>query len=260
MRFFQKNRAILIALIIIVLTGAYFFFEKIAYANNETDEVIFQDNEVLQEDGMLKDKEILQNDEAKGTDDGNDNLSEGDLNENSIEEADKEKIYVYVTGEVNNSGVVILDEGSRISNAIDAAGGITVNANISKINLVYVLEDGMKVSIPSNEEIKQDDNFQYVTLNFSDDTNGSITNSSTSATKTSSSSSNSSSKGKIEKVNINFATQTELETLPGIGPSLALKIISFRNENGRFSSIEDIKNVSGIANSKFNNIKEYITV
>ena len=59
-------------------------------------------------------------------------------------------------------------------------------------------------------------------------------------------------------VNINTATQTELETLPGIGPSLALKIINYRKENGKFSSIEDIKNVSGIGEAKFNNIKEYI--
>ena len=179
------------------------------------------------------------------------------MNENNGDDITNEKIYVYVTGEVNNSGVVILDEGSRISDAVDAAGGITANADISKINLVFVLEDGMKVSIPSNEEINGDDSFQYVTLNSNDDTNSasSVTN----YTKASSASSTTNVKV-TDKVNINSATQTELETLPGIGPSLALKIISFRNENGKFSSIEDIKNVSGIADSKFCNIKEYITV
>ena len=61
-------------------------------------------------------------------------------------------------------------------------------------------------------------------------------------------------------VNINNATQTELETLPGIGPSTALKIISYRNENGQFSSIEDIKNVSGIGDNKFESIKDLICV
>ena len=61
-------------------------------------------------------------------------------------------------------------------------------------------------------------------------------------------------------VNINKATQTELETLPGIGPSIAQKIISYREENGQFSNIGDIKNISGIGENKFKNIKELICV
>lgn len=61
-------------------------------------------------------------------------------------------------------------------------------------------------------------------------------------------------------VNINKATQTQLEQLPGIGPSTALNIIEYRNENGKFNSIEDLKNVSGIGDAKFNNIKEYICI
>ena len=63
-----------------------------------------------------------------------------------------------------------------------------------------------------------------------------------------------------EKVNINSATQTELETLSGIGPSIALKIITYRNENGKFKTIEDIKNVSGIGESKFKQIENEITI
>jgi competence protein ComEA len=62
------------------------------------------------------------------------------------------------------------------------------------------------------------------------------------------------------KVNINTATQTQLETLPGIGPSIALKIINYRTENGKFKNIEDIKNVSGIGESKFSQIKDLILV
>ena len=61
-------------------------------------------------------------------------------------------------------------------------------------------------------------------------------------------------------VNINSATQTDLESLPGIGPSTAIKIINYRNENGKFKSIEDLKNVSGIGEAKFNNIKKYVCV
>lgn len=65
---------------------------------------------------------------------------------------------------------------------------------------------------------------------------------------------------KISNVNINTATQTELETLPGIGPSLALKIINYRKENGKFKSIEELKNVSGIGDNKYDEIKKYIYV
>ena len=61
-------------------------------------------------------------------------------------------------------------------------------------------------------------------------------------------------------VNINTATQTELESLPGIGPSLALKIINYRKENGKFSSVEEIKNVSGIGERKFEELKKYINI
>ena len=90
-----------------------------------------------------------------------------------------------------------------------------------------------------------------------DDAN--IDNSSTNI-NTGKTNSNNESAFKISTVNINTATQTELETLPGIGPSLALNIINYRKENGKFSSIEDIKNVSGIGEAKYENIKKYIKV
>lgn len=63
-----------------------------------------------------------------------------------------------------------------------------------------------------------------------------------------------------EKININTATQTQLETLPGIGPSTATKILTYRKENGKFKTIEDIKEVSGIGEAKFEKIKNFITV
>ena len=65
---------------------------------------------------------------------------------------------------------------------------------------------------------------------------------------------------KNSKININTATQTELETLPGIGPSTATKIINYRKENGKFNSIEELKKVSGIGDSKYNKIKEMIRI
>ena len=63
-----------------------------------------------------------------------------------------------------------------------------------------------------------------------------------------------------KKVNINKASQSDLENIPGVGPSLAQKIISFRDENGKFKNVEDLKNVSGIGDKKFESIKDYVDV
>ena len=178
------------------------------------------------------------------------NSSQNDVTnntENAIE-AVSEKIVVYIIGSVKNPGIVELDADSRVSDAVNVAGGLLEDADLSKINLAYKLEDGQKITIPSiHDKTDEDSDYQdYI----SDESGDMISDSS----------SNSGSSKSQVKVNINSASQTELETLPGIGPSTAAKIISYRNENGKFKSIEDIKNVSGIGDSKFNNIKEFISV
>ena len=150
---------------------------------------------------------------------------------NNIESEYTNTIVVYICGAVKESKVITLKENSRICDAIDSVGGITNEADLTNINLAYILEDGEKIYIPKKgEEIQNSLNSGY---------NNSISE---------------------NKININKATQTELETIPGIGPSTALKIINYREENGKFNSIEDIKNVSGIGEAKFNNIKNYICV
>ena len=155
-----------------------------------------------------------------------------EINNNSITEpSDINTIVVYICGEVKENKVITLSENSRICDAIDAAGGLTNNADLTNINLAYILEDGEKIYIPKKgEEIENNIISSY---NHSSSSN---------------------------KININKASQTELETIPGIGPSTALKIVNYRTENGKFNNIEDIKNISGIGNAKFNNIKEYIYV
>ena len=148
----------------------------------------------------------------------------------NITEQTEDLIVVYICGAVQESKVVTLKENSRVCDAIDAAGGLSKDADLTDINLAYILEDAEKIYIPKKgEEYK-------VNYNSSDNTNSS------------------------NKININKASQAELETIPGIGPSTALKIINYRETNGKFSKIEDIKNVTGIGDSKYNNIKEYITI
>ena len=150
------------------------------------------------------------------------------------------KIVIHITGEVEEEGVIELEKGARISDAIEEAGGTTEEADLSNVNLAYSLSDGQKVKIPNINE--KDEEIIVVEEKAGD--NIIIEGN----------------KSKEEKININKAAQTEIETLPGIGPSTALKIITYRNEHGKFKNIEYIKNVSGIGDSKFENIKEYICV
>lgn len=150
--------------------------------------------------------------------------------ENKIIE-DKKTIIVYITGEVNKPGVIELEEGKRIVDAINAAGGTTLKAALNQINLAYLLKDGMKIYVPNVE----DKNIEYITTNIGD----------------------SSSK---EKININMANEKDLQKLPGVGESTAKKIIKYREENGEFKNIEDIKNIKGIGESKYEELKDKIEI
>lgn len=154
-------------------------------------------------------------------------------------------VIIHITGSVKNPGIVKLKEGSRIEDAIEAAGGLTENADITKVNLAYVVEDGTKIKIPSasEEDIGDEDIIDSKSGdNIIIEENTVSSNNST------------------QNININKATEKEFETLPGIGPSLASKIIEYRNQNGKFGSIEDIKNVNGIGDNKYEKIKDLITV
>lgn len=139
-------------------------------------------------------------------------------------------------------------------------GGVREDAYVEDINLAYKLEDGMKIHIPTKqekEETKKEDASQKRTEDY-------VTTSSGIGDEDNSQGvgevSNSSQTQKNAKVNINTATATELETLPGIGPSTANKIMAYRKEKGKFSTIDDIKEVGGIGEAKFNKIKDLICV
>lgn len=154
------------------------------------------------------------------------------------EEVIDEEIIVHITGEVKNEGIIKIKKDSRLADVIEEAGGTTEEADLSKVNLAYQVKDGQKIYIPNINDKKIQ---EYITEEAGD----SIIIEE---------------KERKSKVNINTATQTELETLSGIGPSTALKIINYREENGKFKKIEDIKNVPGIGEAKFENIKEEICI
>lgn len=170
-------------------------------------------------------------------------------NSTSSDNAKKERddmediIVVHVSGAIKSPGVVKLKQGARIEDAIEKAGGLKDNADISNVNLAYVLEDGVKIIIP-----EKGDDGQTVDIVSSSVGDEIILNF------------NSNEEEKKTKVNINKASQSDLESLSGVGPSLASKIIDYRNNNGNFLNIEDIKNVSGIGDNKFEAIKDYICI
>lgn len=144
-------------------------------------------------------------------------------------EAAKPMIMVDIGGEVMSPMVAELEEGSRVEDAIKAAGGVTENADLTDINRAAFLEDGDKILIPSKlSQSGEEDSLSDTdkASSYADD-----------------------------RVNINTADSTELQTLNGIGPVTAEKIIEYRTEQGMFKSIEDIKNVSGIGDKTFEKFK-----
>ena len=218
----DRNKIILVAVIcIILIIGGIWYFAQ----SNLTKEDVFFENDF---------------------EDTNKNVSNIDMKLNEITE-EKVKIVVDISGQVVLPGVITLDEGSRLIDAINLAGGATKDANLSKVNLAYILSDAQKIYIPS---VNDKEDTEYIS---EESGNGVVTSESTKK---------SSSKSKSENlmININTANEEELQKLPGIGSSIASKIITYRKENGKFNTIEDIKNVSGIGESKFNNIKNNIYV
>lgn len=144
-------------------------------------------------------------------------------------------ITVYVSGEVNSPGLVELPSDSRIADAIKACGDFTPLADKAKINLAQKLTDGMQIQVNSKTPINNS-NEQVNDTNSNSPNNNSSSN----------------------LININTATKEDLDTLPGIGPATAQKIIDYRQEHGNFSSIEDIKNVKGIGEAKFSKMQDKI--
>ena len=154
-------------------------------------------------------------------------------------------IYVDVGGAVKTPMLAELPDGSRVDDAIKAAGGLKQEADMTSINRAEFLEDGQKVFIPSFP-IDEDGNI--------------IENEAGSTADIGAASADSGSAAVSGKININTADSTALQTLSGVGPATAQKIIDYRESNGRFSSVEDIKNVSGIGDKTYEKLKDSITI
>lgn len=166
--------------------------------------------------------------------------SKNDIEEKENKEEPKEMgtgIFVHIDGWIQNPGVYEIKENDRVNTIIEKAGGLKEGASIKSINLAARLSDGDKIYIPNREEEKQ-----IETTEVKGNNTGTVK-----ITKNS-------------KININKASISELKQITGIGESTANKIIDYRENVGKFKKIEDIKEVKGIGDSKYESIKDKITI
>lgn len=168
---------------------------------------------------------------------------EEDSNEIKIEDVQNENIFVEIKGEVLNPNVYELEKGSIVRDLILISGGLTEIGDTSNINQARELQNGECIVVLSKQEI----------LNMKNNSNEILKVDNVNSFNVESSSDD-------DKVNINTASKEELKTLSGIGDGLAEAIISYREENNGFNTIDDIKNVSRIGDKTFEKFKDKITV
>ena len=160
------------------------------------------------------------------------------LENNSTVKIEVPPVIIHITGAVKSPGVYQLKSTERVIDAVKIAGGATEVANLDAVNLAALLRDGQKIIIPYRiSKISEEENNENLYKNIED-----MYSSTT------------------DKININTANASTLQTLPGIGPVLSERIIEYRNQNGLFGIIDDIKDVSGIGEKKFEGIKDLICV
>ena len=164
---------------------------------------------------------------------------------------------VDIKGEVRTPGIYQIKEGSRVMDVINMAGGLTENANTTVINLSKKVLDEMVIIIYSNSEVED---FKR-TKEVEEQVQSSCIQKEENAVKNDAciEIDNYQDGQVLGKININTATVEQLTALPGVGESKAKSIVEYRNTNGNFNIIEDIKNVTGIGDSLFAKIKDYIT-
>ena len=173
-------------------------------------------------------------------------------------------VKVDVKGEVNNPGVYELLEGRRVNDAIVLSGGLTENADTSLINLSKTMKDEMVIIVYNKSEMEKlkKDNVQVKTVVEYIEKECACPDQINDACINKSSGKNADSKEDISdgKININSASKEELLNVKGIGETKADAIIKYRTEKGFFKDISEIKNISGIGDSTFEKIKDFITV
>lgn len=236
-----KKKFLLVGLISVILFGLIFFLWFSGKNGEELEDIVINE-EVNNDDDVIKDDTTVE----------------------CI-------VTVDIKGEVVNPGLYKVECDKRIQDVIDISGGVTSNADTSVLNLSKKVFDEMVIIVYSKkevtnfievkqEEVKKEQECQNQSEVKNDACIESVNKSTTTTDITITEEKTSQSITSQNSININEASKEELTKLSGIGDSKALKIIEYRNSNGPFKTIDEIKNVKGIGNSIFEKIKDYITV
>lgn len=147
---------------------------------------------------------------------------------NQGKDADEKQLCVYICGQVAAPGVYYVTQGARVCDVVECAQGFLENASLESLNLARPVSDGEQIIVRAMDEVS------------SDSTDGNNASS--------------------QLVNINTASATQLEQIPGIGAAFAQRIISYRDKQGLFKTVDELKNVSGIGDKKLESIRAYVCV
>lgn len=232
----MKQKKNFIIIIVIIAISSVFLIK-----NNK----FIEKNDSYVVSGAESEKSNLENNDIEKNDNNQGDFSKIE-NIEDVKTVDKtenmtKKISIYISGAVNSPGVVELKSNDRLMEGVKLCDGLTDEADTNRINLAMKVKDEGHYIIPKEgEEIALNDSNENVENNNND--------------------SNDSTEGDNKKININGASKEELDSLPGVGDVTAQKIIDYREENKEFKSIDEIKNVKGIGENKFNDLKDYICI
>ena len=231
----KQKKNFIIIIVIIAISSVFLiknnkFIEKndsYVVSGAESEKSNLENNDIEKNDNNQGDFSKIKNIEDVKTVDKNENMTK--------------KISIYISGAVNSPGVVELKSNDRLMEGVKLCDGLTDEADTNRINLAMKVKDEGHYIIPKEgEEIALNDSNENVENNNNDG--------------------NDNTEGDNKKININGASKEELDSLPGVGEVTAQKIIDYREENKEFKSIDEIKNVKGIGENKFNDLKDYICI
>ncbi len=219
----MKKKSKIIIFLVLLLFGGYKILNNEGIMGNDNVYVVSKEEDKGYEEDKYRTYKELDKNETQNED------------ETLIDESTIKEVAIFISGEVKNPGVIEVENGTRLHDAIDKVGGVTDEADLNRVNLAIKVQDEQHYVIPKiGEEIDLNSSAGNTTTPKLDD--------------------------KVSSVNINTATIEELDTLPGVGEATANKIVNYRDENGKFNSIEEIKNVNGIGDKKYEEIKELIDI